>query len=130
MVKQEFPADRQVMATVVAGVLQFVWIAFWWQYLKVPDSVICSRNPDPGGFDLLLQACPESHPFAGWVVALIPVVGPVLSMVTAVVFFGFPLNDEQTWRRFLLGIPFYSFVALFCLIVSIIVIALAYILIT
>ena len=127
MVKQEFPADQQVTAaTVAAGVLQFVWIAFWWTYLKVPLSVICTNAED----SWVQPTCPETRPHAVWVVALIPVVGPLVSMVTAVGFFSFPLNDERTWRRFLLGIPFYSIVALFCLIVSIIVSAIAYILIT
>lgn len=104
-------------ATVTGAALHFLWIAFWWWYLKMPGSVLCTPNPEPGGFNLVFEACPEARPRAGWVVGFIPFVGPILSFLTATLVFRFPLYESRTWTRFLFAVPIYSILILLGLLI-------------
>jgi hypothetical protein len=127
MVNQEFTTSHRLMvATIVASALQYAWIAFWWAYLRMPEALFCTSDPVPW----ILPMCPETRPHAVWVIVMIPFIGPFLSVLSAVVLFGFPVADGRTWRRFLLGIPFYSIVVLICLIVTVVAIAIGFTLAT
>jgi hypothetical protein len=99
-------------ATTLAALLQYAWIAFWWWYLKVPDSILCPAEPGSGGFFGLFEDCPETRLFAGWVIGFIPFAGPLLSFLTAVLIFRFPLYESRTWTRFLFAVPIYSILIL------------------
>jgi hypothetical protein len=72
-----FPDDAKWGKPIIVGViLDICWLAAWGWYLKFPDSVLCTNNPNAGGgFFAFSERCPAERPLA-WVVGIgLPILG-------------------------------------------------------